>query len=461
MHAQLLSRSLLIGVSLVVAGGAVASAQPQPGECASGYCGTPKNNGGGGCGCGGGSILVNNTDIGKTYSKTDDYDADGIADDFDNCPFVANRDQADQDGDKIGDVCDNCVAAANPDQHDVNLNAIGDVCDPDIDGDKVMNAGDNCPYVPNVNQRDTDKNGLGDVCDPDMDGDKVMNRVDNCPLVYNPDQSKSAPGRFGDACDDDTDKDAIEDARDNCPAVYNPDQLDTNGNGLGDACDPDIDGDTIGNVNDNCPLVANKDQKDSDRDGVGDACQTHGFCFVAAMNDHATCLDPKSVFAVTAGPLVPSKFTGMAKVATGGNVFPAIYSNRENVSIRYAWTVVSQPDGANDVVKTPRGTVSVSNAFQYCYDASCDPNQANRPTFVPSHPGTYKLNLSADLVQNDPLFPGVVHAESEVEIQADGQVVQAGGCSVGGHGGGYGGLASAALLVAFGLLLRRRGQRSA
>ena len=45
-----------------------------------------------------------------------DTDVDGVADDADNCPAVANARQEDVDGDGIGDVCDNCAAMANPDQ---------------------------------------------------------------------------------------------------------------------------------------------------------------------------------------------------------------------------------------------------------------------------------------------------------------------------------------------------------
>jgi len=37
-----------------------------------------------------------------------DADGDGILDTADNCPLVANPDQADRDGDGIGDVCDKC-----------------------------------------------------------------------------------------------------------------------------------------------------------------------------------------------------------------------------------------------------------------------------------------------------------------------------------------------------------------
>jgi hypothetical protein len=99
----------------------------QPGECASGTCGTPNNNGGGcGCGCGG-SILVNYTDIGQTYEQADDSDHDGIDDALDNCPYVPNPNQADADGDGVGDVCDNCTGTPNPDQ---KVNSCGDVWTP-------------------------------------------------------------------------------------------------------------------------------------------------------------------------------------------------------------------------------------------------------------------------------------------------------------------------------------------
>jgi hypothetical protein len=45
-----------------------------------------------------------------------DLDGDGIPNTADNCPRVANPDQADADGDGIGDACDNCPNVFNPDQ---------------------------------------------------------------------------------------------------------------------------------------------------------------------------------------------------------------------------------------------------------------------------------------------------------------------------------------------------------
>ena len=46
----------------------------------------------------------------------------GYLDGSDNCPTVAQTDQADSDGDGIGDACDNCVSVSNPTQADTDQN---------------------------------------------------------------------------------------------------------------------------------------------------------------------------------------------------------------------------------------------------------------------------------------------------------------------------------------------------
>lgn len=71
---------------------------------------------------------------------------------------------ADTDKDTILDKQDNCPQIANSDQADLNKNSIGDACE-DFDGDRVLNANDNCPNQANYNQKDQDNDKIGDACD--------------------------------------------------------------------------------------------------------------------------------------------------------------------------------------------------------------------------------------------------------------------------------------------------------
>jgi len=76
-----------------------------------------------------------------------DSDHDGISDEVDNCPSIANANQTDFDGDGAGDVCDNCPTAPNPLQEDTfppQGNGIGDACDceANFDCDQDIDAND-------------------------------------------------------------------------------------------------------------------------------------------------------------------------------------------------------------------------------------------------------------------------------------------------------------------------------
>ena len=72
-----------------------------------------------------------------------DTDNDGIADNVDNCPNIANPNHADCNGDGVGDVC----AIANGAAQDCNLNSIPDSCETDTDADGIIDACDTCPSV--------------------------------------------------------------------------------------------------------------------------------------------------------------------------------------------------------------------------------------------------------------------------------------------------------------------------
>jgi hypothetical protein len=156
-------------------------------------------------------------DDGQELHRGGDADGDGVPDAEDNCPLVANADQADADGDGSGDACDNCPDLANPTQRDLDRDGIGDACDPDIDGDGVPNATDVCP-ASYVAGRAFDQIFAGGG--PDTDGDGIADDCDACPLDP----------------ENDADHDGICGNVDNCPHAFNPGQEDSNGDGAGDAC---------------------------------------------------------------------------------------------------------------------------------------------------------------------------------------------------------------------------------
>jgi len=428
--------SLVVGLALAWAVPALAQNSDNP-ECLGTECGTPQEQGGGcGCGCGC-SVWVSYTDDGKTLSYTDDADGDGKSDGFDNCPFVANRDQADGDGDGIGDACDNCPTVANPDQRDTDGDGKGDACDDDKDGDGIPNAQDNCPSIPNADQLDTDHDGLGDACDPDDDNDGIPDAQDHCPRYADPSNPLTVPGV---QCVVDSDGDGVDDARDNCPTVANPDQKDTDNDGIGDACDKDIDNDGVLNAQDNCPTVANADQHDDDGDGVGDACDPR-YCVVVDPSNPNACLDPNAAFAVSAG--------GSITLKRGEALRLPLFANRNNVGISYSWTVSARPAGSSAAVQNPIGVASVSRHWSYAYADS-----VGKPTFTPDSEGDYTIQLTAKMVTPDARYPGVSQSTAALTVKVQPSSSNGSGCTALPFGAPAAGLALAAL----GLLVRRRRQ---
>jgi len=137
------------------------------------------------------SILGLDTSCGSWYASStwsaywSDEDQDGLNEDNDNCPAVANVDQVDSDGDGVGDVCDQCPsdpAKAEPGQCGCGAD------DGDSDYDDIADCVDNCRDVSNPTQDDQDDDGFGDACD-------------NCPAAANPDQADDDADGIGNACD--------------------------------------------------------------------------------------------------------------------------------------------------------------------------------------------------------------------------------------------------------------------
>jgi thrombospondin type 3 repeat protein len=93
-----------------------------------------------------------------------DTDGDGILNSQDNCPDVANADQKDTDHDGIGDACDPDADGDGILNTDEVANGT-DPLDADSDGDGVQDNTDNCPRIANADQADHNKNGIGDACE--------------------------------------------------------------------------------------------------------------------------------------------------------------------------------------------------------------------------------------------------------------------------------------------------------
>lgn len=144
----------------------------------------------------------------------------------------------------------------------------GDLC-VDADGDRAADNLDNCPQLANDDQANLDADDLGDACDPDDDGDGLPD-LDEVARGTDP----RAADTDGDGVDDGTevlfwgsnplsatsDGDGLADGFDNCPTIDNDSQADFDVDGVGDVCD-------------NCPDRSNADQFNGDQDGLGDACE--------------------------------------------------------------------------------------------------------------------------------------------------------------------------------------------
>lgn len=99
-----------------------------------------------------------------TMDGEEDSDGDGIKNSKDNCPDIANKDQADEDGDGIGDACE----TKDTDDDDSDTDTDNDDSDIDTDDDGILDDVDNCPTTANADQADDDNNDIGNMCEPNI-----------------------------------------------------------------------------------------------------------------------------------------------------------------------------------------------------------------------------------------------------------------------------------------------------
>ncbi|MFO1463762.1 MAG: thrombospondin type 3 repeat-containing protein [bacterium] len=92
-----------------------------------------------------------------------DNDGDGVPNATDNCPSVRNPDQRDMDHDHIGDACDPDADGDGVSNNDELAHGT-DPLDADTDNDGANDDSDNCPTVANADQADKNKDGRGDAC---------------------------------------------------------------------------------------------------------------------------------------------------------------------------------------------------------------------------------------------------------------------------------------------------------
>ena len=161
----------------------------------------------------------------------------------------------------------------------------------DIDNDGINNDIDNCPAVANIDQIDTDSDGKGDVCEDDDDNDGFLDTNDAFPLDSSEWLDTDSDG-VGNNADTDDDNDNYSDADEiGCqsdPLDSGSLPPDNDNDLLTDCIDPDDDNDTYLDSNDAFPLDPTE-WLDTDSDGVGNNTDTDDDNDMYLDTDEVSC----------------------------------------------------------------------------------------------------------------------------------------------------------------------------
>ena len=201
--------------------------------------------------------------------RVHDQDGDGVPDEVDQCPELAEDKDGfedsdgcpdfDNDDDGVPDDSDRCPT----EKEDTDEFEDDDGClDPDNDHDGILDAQDACPNEAGAASKDPKQNGCPER-DRDVDG--IPDSQDKCPTRA---EDRDA-FQDEDGCPDpDNDGDKVLDADDACPLLAGPERSDPSLNGCPS---PDKDGDTIDDADDRCPEQAENFNGVDDEDGCPDA----------------------------------------------------------------------------------------------------------------------------------------------------------------------------------------------